>query len=265
MTDEPDKAGKTKKPEPRRPGGKTKRGPTNKRIRREEIGEEIEERKRETTDDLTKEYAYHEAGHVGMALVMRKKFSYVTIEPGKDSRGFVMMSADRTGTHRQLFVAAKGGAYRERTSEELRDEGDNIERRILVLVAGYVSSRILYHGDAARDDDAQRERFQRHSEGASDDYQTAYRFAEVLIEPCHRRRFSAGYNEPEMIVYALESHAYVVLKHPQVWAGVQRLAELLLQKPRIGYKEARSVFIAAYWAAEDPAAKKSAKKKGAAK
>jgi hypothetical protein len=45
MTDEPDKAGKAKKkPEPRRPGGKSKRGPTNKRSRREESDQQTPDR-----------------------------------------------------------------------------------------------------------------------------------------------------------------------------------------------------------------------------
>jgi hypothetical protein len=186
-----------------------------------------------------------------MALIARKKFSYVTIEPGDDHGGLVMLSADRTGKRRQIFVATKkSGVYRAKTAEELRDEGHSIERYILILVSGYVASRILYEADEARVGEASWERFTRHADGASGDYKAAYRYASELVEPCHTRKLSAGHNEPETIVSALEKHAYLTLKHPQIWAGVQEMAGLLLQKPRIGYKEARRVFSAAYWANE---------------
>jgi hypothetical protein len=186
---------------------------------------------------LIEDTAYHEAGHAVMAFIVRKKFRHVTIQSGEDQEGAILIKRPKVG-HRQKH-----------TDAELHAIANHLERHILILVAGYIASGLFYIKTDAEFQTIERTRAI-HA-GIESDYQIAHQYASRILRSRMTRKLSAGRTSRE-IINALEARADTILSRPEVWLGVQALADALLLKTTLRYREARQVFARA---AEGGAAK----------
>jgi hypothetical protein len=149
------------------------------------------------------ETAYHEAGHAVAAIVLRRGFSHVTIEPRDDSLGHV-----KPNKHPESF--------RPDISDDARD-APRIEREVLMLLAGIAAEKHL--------------RGRRNYRGASQDLRMAVDVAGYLFS----RRTLEKYLE-----YMIE-RAEDFISMPFHWLQVEALATALLERRTLSARAARVV------------------------
>lgn len=150
-----------------------------------------------------KRTAYHEAGHAVAALMVGRKFEYVTIEPEEDSLGHVLYEAYMEDFHPDW-----------QDDEVIRPESEKI---IITNLSGY-AAEIIFCGEDSDPD------------GSASDLNTVMELAYYLC----------GSNEQiEAYVNGLLSKAKDILDNQSV--VVERLTERLLQHKRLSYKEVRSI------------------------
>jgi len=152
--------------------------------------------------------AYHEAGHVVMAYLLRRRFRYVTIDQNEldeETKGLVRLAKLNRPWEDICLLS----------TEESRAK---IEREIKVTLGGEVAE-VLFVG--------------RHNwPGARDDIKNCINF-------CTSQ--SGSFEEAEAYLRWLWLGAQNNLKLSEHWAYVQAIAKALLEHRRISYHKARTI------------------------
>jgi ATP-dependent Zn protease len=148
--------------------------------------------------------AYHEAGHAVAALLVRRRFKYVTVEPGDDNLGHVL--------YRRW-----GESFDPDLNSDSRTER-RIENAVFTAFAGHAAEAIFVgRGNWI---------------GSGQDRQTAMYLASYIC----------GNNE-ELNAYLnlVWIRTRMKLRQPHHWTQVKALAEALVVERKITYRRAKEI------------------------
>lgn len=150
--------------------------------------------------------AFHEAGHAVMAIVLRKPWRAVSIEPDEDAFG-------------RTYMAKLGKRFKPDIEVNTRTR-NMIEREVMMFLAGPEAERFKTG--------------RRNSVGARDDYQCAG----LLLG------YAVG-DQDELDAYLewLRCRTVNDLRQPMFWARVELLAERLLEQRRMTRREATALVL----------------------
>jgi hypothetical protein len=161
-------------------------------------------KKRSARDGRRMAAAYHEAGHAVACHLLRRRFRYVTIEPGEDSLGH-LLEARPPGSF-QPDVDAGGRARM------------TAERLIMIRLAGEAAES-LWRG--------------KHNwRGARGDHHSVSDLTSY---------FCGDVEEETAYAQWLAIRTRNMLRNQMNWALVEAVAASLLERGRLGYREARKV------------------------
>ena len=148
--------------------------------------------------------AYHESGHALLAHLERIGFRHVTIRPGEDSLGHVLLRPFSEKFRPDLDVNT--------------DVRRRIESRVMLDFAGRCAEQLLVRG--------------RVRTGFTADFSSAVDLASHI-----------HFDEKLLSSYLdyLWVRTETTLTEPPNWKAVESLAVLLLQKETVGYREAKRV------------------------
>lgn len=171
----------------------------------------------EETEQQLQATAYHEAGHAVMALLLKKRFSMATIEPGEDFLGMVAYSGLQAWESRTELL--EYGSFDDLGA---RDRSF-LERDIMVSLAGPVAEAIyLGAADVAV------------HLGGRGDYQKILDLVTRFMAP----------DEAQPYVKWLEERAKTRLENPISWRGVTAVAECLLEEKTLTRNRVKSAVAA---------------------
>jgi hypothetical protein len=161
----------------------------------------------ETADSLLECVAYHEAGHAALLILARRRFRFVTIQPGDGFLGQCVRWNTPPRFHPDIDVTPKGERY-------LRDH-------IVSLMAGELAD----YRHCGRIDERVLI--------VDGDFHTASGLASYVTGPLP---------ETEAYLEWLVARAKAQLSRADVWAAVEAIAAALLAKHRLTFAEAIAVW-----------------------
>ena len=158
--------------------------------------------------------AYHEAGHAIMAFLVRWKFKYLSIEPGEDSLGHILLQGFGSSVDFEID-----------SFEKIRTK---LEPHIMIEYAGFITQLHLTK--------------RRNFRGATNDFEN---ISDVI-------RLCGTQKEAEAYLHWLYIRTEKIITNPQNWNAIKSLAQELLKLKTIKYPLARKIIMKAFSAMTHP-------------
>lgn len=155
-----------------------------------------------------KAIAYHEAGHAVACCLMRRRFKYVAIEPTEGAQGQV-------GGHHMSLGSRPGTGSTNKSHSAA-------ERMIVCLLAGHIAERAACK--------------KRRPRGSEADFRAALDLAVRLM---------GSIEQAEAYLHSLYARTRQLIELQCNWRAVEALANVLLDRKRVGYRKARRIVAAA--------------------
>jgi len=166
-------------------------------------------------NDLVK-IAYHEAGHVVAAYVVKRKFQYVSIEPDKESLGHVLFQR-----------------FSDKFQPEFQEENKirpMLEKTIITGLAGEIAEKKFCNDEI--------------------DFQSSRSdFDNVFDYICY---FVGSIEEAQAFLNWMIVRTKNIISLDFNWNAVKELAEQLIKRKKIGYRTARKIIFDAQQEAAFP-------------